>query len=114
MPKKKPSNKLTPKQQREAEYAKWLSGLSSQTTGFAREKHPAPSRTLVYSLATTGPRSADLKKFPSLVTPGGSTAKPEDKKYTGTNMLGVGDMHKSNAVPVFQKETAVDISKMRR
>ena len=107
-------SKLTPKQQRDADYAKWLAGLKSQKTSFARTTHAAPSKSLSYSLDTTGPRNADLKKFPSRATPGGSTAKLEDKKYTGTNMLGIGDMHKSNAVPVFQKEAAHDLAKMRR
>lgn len=44
----------------------------------------------------------------------GSTAKPAEKVYTGTNMLGVATMHKSNAVPVFNTESARDISNMRR
>lgn len=44
----------------------------------------------------------------------GSTAKPAEKTYTGTNMLGVATMHKSNAVPVFNSDAAKDISNMRR
>ena len=44
----------------------------------------------------------------------GSTAKPPEKIYTGTNMLGVATMHKSNAVPVFNSDAARDISNMRR
>ena len=44
----------------------------------------------------------------------GSTAKPAEKVYTGTNMLGVATMHKSNAVPVFNSDAAKDISNMRR
>lgn len=44
----------------------------------------------------------------------GSTAKPAEKVYTGTNMLGVATMHKSNAVPVFNTDAAKDISNMRR
>jgi hypothetical protein len=38
----------------------------------------------------------------------------ETPKYTGTKILGIGTMHKSNAVPVFSDEEAKDISKMRR
>lgn len=34
--------------------------------------------------------------------------------YTGTEMIGIAQMHKSNAVPIFNKQSAVDISKMRR
>lgn len=40
--------------------------------------------------------------------------KPQDKEYTGTKVKGIGTMHKSNAVPIFSDEEAVDISKMRR
>ena len=34
--------------------------------------------------------------------------------YTGTKMLGIGTMHKSNAVPIFSEDSAKDISTMRR
>jgi hypothetical protein len=40
--------------------------------------------------------------------------KAPDKVYTGTMIKGIGTMHKSNAVPVFSDEQAVDIAKMRR
>lgn len=40
--------------------------------------------------------------------------KSTDKVYTGTKVKGIGTMHKSNAVPIFSDEEAVDISKMRR
>jgi len=40
--------------------------------------------------------------------------KPADQAYTGTKVKGIGTMHKSNAVPIFSDEEAVDISKMRR
>jgi hypothetical protein len=37
-----------------------------------------------------------------------------NQTYTGTKVKGIGTMHKSNAVPIFSDEEAVDISKMRR
>jgi hypothetical protein len=37
-----------------------------------------------------------------------------NQEYTGTKVKGIGTMHKSNAVPIFSDEEAVDISKMRR
>ena len=40
--------------------------------------------------------------------------KHQDTEYTGTKVKGIGTMHKSNAVPIFSDEEAVDISKMRR
>jgi hypothetical protein len=42
-----------------------------------------------------------------------ATVKPP-KVYTGTKVKGIATMHKSNAVPVFSDEEAIDISKMRR
>ena len=35
-------------------------------------------------------------------------------RYTGTAMLGVATMHKSNMVPVFSQEAAIDAATMRR
>ena len=52
--------------------------------------------------------------IPSLDTGKGVAVKKEVQQYTGTAMLGIGQLHKSNSVPVFSKEDAVDISKMRR
>ena len=56
----------------------------------------------------------ETPKIASLSTAGGSTAKAPDKVYTGTKMLGIGTLHKSNGVPIFSEEEAHDIAKMRR
>lgn len=58
-------------------------------------------------------RGSDTK-IKSLATKGEVTPKKQNPKYTGTNMLGVATMHKSNLIPVFSKQEAIDISKMRR
>jgi len=50
----------------------------------------------------------------SLPFTGGACVKPAEKVYTGTKVKGIGTMHKSNAVPIFSDEEAVEISKMRR
>ena len=44
---------------------------------------------------------------------GNATLAPA-KVYTGTKVKGIATMHKSNAVPVFSDEQAVDIAHMRR
>ena len=51
--------------------------------------------------------------IPSRNTGGNAVLKPSPV-YTGTKVKGIATMHKSNAVPVFSDEQAVDISKMRR
>lgn len=40
--------------------------------------------------------------------------KPEPKVYTGDEIVGIAQMHKSNAVPIRRKQDAVDIAHMRR
>ncbi len=55
-----------------------------------------------------------VMRIPSMVTPGGQPTLPPTKVYTGTKVLGIATLHKSNMVPVFSKEEAIDISKMRR
>ena len=52
--------------------------------------------------------------YPSLNSMQGSTARPEPKVYTGTLIKGIATMHKSNAVPIINKEQAIDIANMRR
>jgi hypothetical protein len=52
--------------------------------------------------------------IPSRDTGGGVATLPPAKVYTGTMVRGIATMHKSNAVPVFSDEQAVDISRMRR
>ena len=53
--------------------------------------------------------------IPSLSTPGGAATKPiHGKVYTGTKMLGIGTLHKSNAVPIFSSDDAKDQANMRR
>jgi hypothetical protein len=55
--------------------------------------------------------TAHIKSLPFT---GGACTVPAPKVYTGTMVKGIATMHKSNAVPVFSDQEAVDISKMRR
>ena len=68
----------------------------------------------LFILSNEVPTGRETRKIPSRVTPGGETTKKESKQYTGTKMLGVGQMSKSNAVPVFSEESIIDIARMRR
>ena len=60
------------------------------------------------------PPGRETVKIQSLPFTAGPCTKPEQKVYTGTKIKGIGTMHKSNAVPIFSDEEAVEISKMRR
>jgi len=44
----------------------------------------------------------------------GTVASKPSPRYTGTKVLGIGTMHKSNAVPIFSDDEAKEISSMRR
>ena len=43
-----------------------------------------------------------------------SMAKKKEHVYTGTEIIGIAQMHKSNAVPVRNKKSAEEVAKMRR
>ena len=60
--------------------------------------------------------SSDRSTIPtSDVIPGGSTAPAERQTYSGERtLLGIATTHKSNMIPVFSKQDAKDISRMRR
>jgi len=60
------------------------------------------------------PPGRETVKINSLPFTAGPCTKAPDKVYTGTKIKGIGTMHKSNAVPIFSDEEAVEISKMRR
>lgn len=56
----------------------------------------------------------ETAKYPSLVSNHYDCYKKDTPVYTGTKVKGIGTMHKSNAVPIFNDEEAKDIAKMRR
>lgn len=62
------------------------------------------------------PRShqRETVQYPSEDSGTWTAAKKETMHYTGDKLLGIATMHKSNMVPVFSKQEAEDISKMRR
>ena len=52
--------------------------------------------------------------YPSRGNGIGAATKAEKPTYTGTKMIGIGTLHKSNAVPVFCDEEAKNMAMMRR
>lgn len=77
-----------------------------------RRKRALKAEPLSYSLSS--PEGRSTKHILSLNTSGGTATLAPAKVYTGTKVKGIATMHKSNAVPVFSDEEAVDISRMRR
>jgi hypothetical protein len=94
-------------EQRQAEWAKLAPRFSKQRLNGIVGRPLAPS--LQY------PPGREPQAIPSLDTgvTGAVTVKATPQ-YTGTKIKGIGTMHKSNAVPIFSDEDAVDIARMRR
>lgn len=63
-------------------------------------------------------RDSDSQKetpnAPASFVPGGGCTKKPPQVYTGDKILGISTMHKSNMVPVFSSDEAVEIARMRR
>ena len=73
----------------------------------------APPLSSSYSLKIPDGRNTTAH-IKSRDTGGGNATLKAPNVYTGTKVKGIATMHKSNAVPVFSDEAAVEISKMRR
>ena len=71
------------------------------------------AQPLSYKLSTPVGRS-NTHHIPSRNTGDGIASTKQTPQYTGTKMLGIGVMHKSNSVPIFSDEEAVNIATMRR
>jgi hypothetical protein len=81
---------------------------------FARTPIVAKPSSAIPAL-TTPPGRSTGREHKSLDTGHNGGTKPiHSLRYTGTKLLGIGVMHKSNSVPVFKGEDAIDIARMRR
>ena len=72
----------------------------------------APNLSEHYSLKI--PEGRNTTAHIKSVDTGGNATLKAPNVYTGTKVKGIATMHKSNAVPVFSDEEAIDISRMRR
>jgi len=100
--------KLTAPQLRaKIKHEAWLSrqGLHpDQLKAKKSKKRDKEESTVMYQSRCTVPTSNTV----------GNGFKKEENKYTGDNLLGISVMHKSCLVPVFSKQQAEEISRMRR
>jgi hypothetical protein len=94
--------------------ASWKELLKNQGLALEekRRSRAMKAEPLVYKLTGVTDR-AGTAHIPSRNT-GGNATLAAPKVYTGTKVKGIATMHKSNAVPVFSDEEAVEISRMRR
>jgi hypothetical protein len=78
-----------------------------------KRKRALSAETLSYSLPTPVGRT-NTHHIKSLNSGAGVATLAPAKVYTGTKIKGIGTMHKSNAVPIFSDQEAIEISQMRR
>lgn len=75
------------------------------------QESPKPLRK---SILGPQPYRRETREIASLGTGVGNATLQPKPEYTGHQMVGVATMHKSNIVPVFSKEDAKDLARMRR
>ena len=95
-----------------AQYQQWLDSVKSQTTNFSGKYKV---KSIQVSKKPVEVYHREVPYYPSRDTGLGNATKPiRGDVYTGTAMKGIGTLHKSNAVPIFSNEEAIDQANMRR
>jgi transketolase len=105
------SKKRKPNAKQRELAAEWEKLLKKYETKPTRK--PAKLDTNL-SPVVTRPYVRSTRSIPSLDTGLGVATRKENPVYTGTMIKGIGTMHKSNAVPIFSDEQAIEIATMRR
>ena len=100
-------------QQRQAEWDRKLIQFEKLTPRFSTGPSNATKKTIADVMPKTPP-GRETPRVESQDTGWVPCVKVHDTEYTGTKILGISTLHKSNGVPVFSDEEAKDISKMRR
>lgn len=106
IPKRKPKKPTAVQRQLAAEW-------DAIQRKYAPKKSLKDTSTFTYKLSPPPGRSTN-NHIPSRDTGQGIASSKPTMKYTGTKMIGIGTLHKSNAVPVFSDEEAIEMAKMRR
>lgn len=78
-----------------------------------KRKRALSAEPLSYNLSTPVGRT-NTHHIKSRGADTGVASLAPAKVYTGDKIKGIGTMHKSNAVPIFSDEQAIEISSMRR
>lgn len=86
---------------------KW--GVPAKATNKTAPVHCGlPTQGSTY-IRDTGVRPTSLGSWNT-----GPVTSKQTQHYTGGNIVGIGTLHKSNAVPIFSDQEAVEIATMRR
>ena len=100
-------------EKRQQDWGIMLRTFDKMAPKFSTGPYNAPRKTMADVMPKTPP-GRETPKVASQDTGWVPCVKVKDNTYTGTKVKGVGTMHKSNAVPIFSDEEAIDISTMRR
>lgn len=104
------------RKQREKEKLAW----KAQQEKYKPAKVLAPGKAWTPEVKHTVGSMLDLHKdrltrsIPSKDSGIGVAVKKEVNTYTGDKLIGIGNLHKSNLVPVFKNDEAKDLASMRR
>ena len=96
------------------EWEQRLGNFKKMAPKFSRTPTPPPKPKGTLTVTMRVPPGRETPRIASRDTGWVPCVKVQDQAYTGTKVKGIGTMHKSNAVPVFSDEEAVEISTMRR
>jgi len=88
--------------------------LDASWNALLKKYETKPVPTTAKTPVQSKPFVRETPHYPSLNSGHHDTAAKPAKVYTGTKMLGIGTMHKSNSVPIFSDQEAVEIATMRR
>lgn len=106
------SKKKKPNAKQRALNESWEKMLKKYETKISNVATKPEKLSQSYSLGK--PACRETPKIPSLPFTGAPCYKKPNQVYTGTAIKGIGTMHKSNSVPVFSDQEAIDIATMRR
>lgn len=106
------SKKRKPNAKQRELQAEWETILKKYAPKKPKKANSTPSGDWANFLGK--PARRETPNYPSLPFTAGPCTKKENPVYTGTAIKGIGTMHKSNAVPIFSDEQAVEIATMRR
>ena len=98
----------------QAEWEQRLGNFEKMAPKFSRTPASPPKPTGTLTVNMQVPPGRETPRIESRDTGWVPCVKVKDNEYTGTKIMGIGTMHKSNAVPIFSDQEAKDISSMRR
>ena len=115
---KKVKYKSAEEKRKAMEAEKQWQAMSKQYNLGSKPDNSKSLKTMLQKKSYTPPKPAyrgSDSKPPSLTTTTkGGGARVETPKYTGSVVIGISTLHKSNAVPIINQEQATEISRMRR